>query len=274
MLNTHFENQLEKLGYIDMQIAYSLSHCQGDGMAWYGEVSQECLSILMPRLVGDLVTAEEIAKMLKVLNDYRRYEKLSINRNDHRYCHENTMSIDDTVCFSGLIEPEDTVALNGAGVTPDILAHWDEIWSKFIVTLRRDMRKLSRQLRDYGYKLIECASREDKVVRVYTTQNFTVRFKEKETDLDAITEWFDDDLALALIEDMLNGKTKYVVLKAEVIENLHNTVISSELIDGIFVPEGSKHYGGYQRSLLKDAVASARSYIKDVTCAFGCIKAA
>lgn len=274
MLSTHFENQLSKLGYINMQISYSLGYCQGDGMAWYGEVDQECLLTLMPRLIGELVTCEEITKMLQVLNDYRRYEKLNIYRNDHHYCHEHTMSLDDSVSFSGLIDPEDADALNSAGVTAEQLVQWDEIWQKFIIRLRRDMRKQSIQLRDDGYKLIEATSRETKLVRVYSTKNFTVQIKEVETDLNDVAAWFDDDLALGLIDDMLNGKTKYAVLKAEVIENQHNTIISSALIDGVFVPEGSKHYGGYQRSLLKDAIAEARSYIRDVTSAFGSIKAA
>lgn len=48
MIKQHFQNELVKCGYPDdLTIEYSLGYCQGDGVAFYGDLSVDDVKALM-----------------------------------------------------------------------------------------------------------------------------------------------------------------------------------------------------------------------------------
>lgn len=110
MIKQHFQNELVKCGYPDdLTIEYSLGYCQGDGVAFYGDLSVDDVKALMNRLfstepgqvdavsrVKNLMAQKDIENMLSVLREYGSCD-LSITRNSHghHYSHWNCMNIDD-----------------------------------------------------------------------------------------------------------------------------------------------------------------------------------
>ncbi|NMS01607.1 NgrC, partial [Vibrio parahaemolyticus] len=117
MIKQHFQNELVKCGYPDdLTIEYSLGYCQGDGVAFYGDLSVDDVKALMNRLfstepgqvdavsrVKNLMAQKDIENMLSVLREYGSCD-LSITRNSHghHYSHWNCMNIDDNVDFTGI----------------------------------------------------------------------------------------------------------------------------------------------------------------------------
>lgn len=272
MIKTNIENTLTALGYLDMEVAYSLGYCQGDGVAWYGELSRESLAILLPRLLGELTSTNEVAKILGVLRDYRRYEKIEITRNCHRYCHENTMTLNSSVEFRGLIDEDDEHAMSAAEVTPELLAHWDELWEVFIPKLQRDMRATSLKLRDEGYAILESTSREKVSVWKFATANFTVEFYELPVE-GGDFEWLDADVQSSTIQAMIRGEQRYVNLKAEVF-SCHDWPVATSIGCGFIVEKNDRTYAGARRLLVQEAIDEARQGIHELMNAFTTIKAA
>ncbi len=127
MIKQHFQNELVKCGYPDdLKIEYSLGYCQGDGMAFYGDLAVDDVKALMKRLfstelgqvdavsrVKNLMAQKDIENMLFVLREYGSCD-LSITRNSygHHYSHWNCMNIDDNVDFTGIFPDDDHHARN------------------------------------------------------------------------------------------------------------------------------------------------------------------
>jgi hypothetical protein len=276
MIFTHIQNTISELGYIDMEVAYSLGYCQGDGVAWYGTLDHECLMVLLPRLLADRITSNEASLMLNVLRDYRHYEVIKIYRNDHRYAHENTMSIENTIDFESLIEDDDD-AMRDAGVNKDILARWESLWQRFILALGRDMRKHSIQLRNDGYAIIESTSREESLAWSYTTPGFLVELKELPIDFFDMTADvmdFEESALKDMTQSLIKGEGRYVNLKATVSERAHNTVVGTDIITGVFVDGDDCSYAGMRYEVIRSAIAEARSYVAGVLKAYRSLKAA
>lgn len=86
MLSEIFKQRLSDLGYEDMSVEFSLSYSQGDGVAFYGEVSD----------------VDKLAKRLLNEKDYKLFnawgEELDISFDiadiNPRYSHSNTMSLE------------------------------------------------------------------------------------------------------------------------------------------------------------------------------------
>ncbi|WP_270819969.1 hypothetical protein [Aeromonas sp. Y311-2] len=253
MLTTYFKAELKEQGFVDMDIQYSLSYCQGDGVAFSGNLlNRVSLNKLLPRLIGELATTNELEQMAATLMDYRRYEVLCIERNDHRYSHEYTMFLSNSVEFSGLIDDMDDQA--GAGVTPEVLARWDSLWMTFVTRLSADIVRVSKQLRDHGYAIIENSSREDNVIREFRTRDWVVQFRETPVDLCDFRDWTPEE-----IKALVDGNSRLVNLLA-VVKTEDGTQLAGEAISGVGYLTTDKTYGGMFRPLCSQAIKEARQY--------------
>ncbi len=124
---------LEEKGYEGLEVNWSLSHCQGDGVAFY----------------GTLYTSEvlQIAKRLLSEKEYNRLEIISqcedivfeINNSGWgRYHHWNTMSVElIDVCY-----------------WEDYPKVW-ELLKKLERAIAEDIREVSKELERKGYEQIE-----------------------------------------------------------------------------------------------------------------------
>jgi len=144
-IREHYRYTLGELGYPTDTICFSLGYCQGDGMAFYGQVELEefftkrltCAeSVPEFRLSDNNVLASLRDRIGKDIDAF----SCSIGRNTcgWRYSHFNTMSV--SVDFD--TGQEDAWRL-------ELLADELEQW------LDRDVRAVSKLLEQAGYDIIE-----------------------------------------------------------------------------------------------------------------------
>lgn len=279
-LEEHFQNRLEELGYPDdLTVEFSLGHCQGDGMAFYGSIPESSLGPLMMRLlsphadglnavdrVKNLLAQKHLDIMVDVIKTFGRCG-LEIARNDfgHHYSHFNTMSLyDDSEPFDYIFsEGEDVEKLTGIeGLTHDVLPIWEEIWERFCQALEEDIPHTSRLLEAEGYKILEGMSSEEAVVWEFHTRNLVVRLLEQPCrDLYAMDGW-DDEPKKDAIQGMLDGTQRVVSLEAEVRDRETDVVLGQDCVDGLLCDVDDKDYGGLRWELLKNAMDAARSQIQ------------
>ncbi|EAX1147765.1 NgrC, partial [Salmonella enterica] len=232
MIKQHFQNELVKCGYPDdLTIEYSLGYCQGDGVAFYGDLSVDDVKALMNRLfstepgqvdavsrVKNLMAQKDIENMLSVLREYGSCD-LSITRNSHghHYSHWNCMNIDDNVDFTGIFPDDDSMIGTGIeGINQDMVERWQDLWECFVLELADDVKSLSKKLEADGYSLIEASPCEDEVVWERATENYLVRVTElPERDFD-MGHW-DDEVRDQTICSILEGKERVLGLRVEVL---------------------------------------------------------
>lgn len=131
-ITENMQNVLEEKGYEDMDLNWSLSHCQGDGVAFYGTLFTTDLVKLAERLLSD--------KEYRRLKAIATGEDFSIEINQvgyGRYHHWNTME----------------TYLNDEHVFSDYPKVW-ELLQKLERAVSNDIKDISRELEKQGYEQI------------------------------------------------------------------------------------------------------------------------
>lgn len=125
--------KLEDTGYPSDKISWSLSCCQGDGVAFTGRID---LDLVVPRLFK----GDKAARLLELLEEgHIRIDIVSRGN----YCHYRSMSLE--VNFSG--DDKDVALVNG--LEEAILA---------------DIRSLSKDMEKIGYDQIDALTSEEAVI--------------------------------------------------------------------------------------------------------------
>lgn len=138
-----FQDELVDAGYLETKVSWSLSYCQGDGVAFYGKMSFRQLDSLIARLSnGNKEMRHLWFKKIKKWSDYCSID-IRIERNafGHRYSHFNTMDISADTAVYGLNKAQENNLIRFA------------TWLKAVV--QNDVRSISKQLEQLGYKEIE-----------------------------------------------------------------------------------------------------------------------
>lgn len=140
LVTDYYEFKLERLGYPTESVYYSLNHCQGDGMAFYGTISGNELLTLANRLLKGADLAA-ITRAVKKANEIT----ITIEKNGfgHHYSHYNTMTVYDSA-----FEP---------GNTP-FTAREERAWDEFVQLVKEDVINTSQQLESDGYALIDACN--------------------------------------------------------------------------------------------------------------------
>lgn len=96
MITDIFKEQLEELGYPAEDIGWSLSHCQGDGVAFYGLIDYQMMDILVKRFYENKqLTDEEYSLYNEVTEeDFTITANIVRNSFGHHYSHWNTMQVE------------------------------------------------------------------------------------------------------------------------------------------------------------------------------------
>lgn len=279
MINDHFKHRLIGLGYPEnLEIRFSLGYCQGDGMAFYGEIDNESVGRLMKRLLNPSREGINSVTRVKNLMDYKHIDEmlrfteefnvisLEIGKNDFasHYSHFNTMSLYDQSSpidqFFDEEEKEDLEKLTGiTGLGADKLAIWSSMWLRFCQELKEDIVKTSKTLEQEGYKLIEAVSSEEVVVWEFYTQNYIARLSEIPSELSDLG--WDDEVIHDTAQRMIDGEERVTGLKAEILDRETETVLGKDTLYGIAYAVGDKTYGGFRFELVVEAVDDARGFI-------------
>lgn len=127
-----FTSALEEKGYEGLEVQWSLNHCQGDGVAFYGTLFTTELVKLSERLLSD-----KDYKRLKAIAKGEDFS-IEINRCNYHYNHWNTME----------------TYLNDEHVFGDYPKVW-ELLQKLERAISDDIKEVSRELERKGYEQIE-----------------------------------------------------------------------------------------------------------------------
>lgn len=184
-LKKYFERELATLGYTDVSVEYSLGHCQGDGVAWYGTPDGDGLVKIATRIF----TGRDLFRVIRFIN--QNGASIHIQRNSYgtHYAHENTMDLTEE---SGDIDEDKEKEVVKA-------------WQDFVAAIGEDVKDVSVRLRNIGYDIVDSLLFEKESVWEFCTP--TVRAE--------ITHEAEDDyLSFASeeeIEDLAAGHGKYKV---------------------------------------------------------------
>jgi len=249
LIKTYFTRQLDKLGYPTHDINYSLGHCQGDGMAFYGDIEEDGLVVLADRLM----TGTEKAAVKRCIN---KGCSVTITRNGWatHYSHFNCMDV----------VGEDYYA-------EDLTDFEQAAFDTFIEKLDNDVSDTSKQLESDGYDIIEAGSQYgalDGKTREYNTARFTVRIEEME-DEDFSMDMWDESLIDETLQAFIDGKQRYFTLKVSVIAKDDDVELGTSYLGGCIEnnENPSRTYGGYLPQQVREAIEEARHFIDSVSLA-------
>lgn len=137
-----FASKLDPLGYPSSNIQWGRGYCQGDGVAFYGHIDRDNLRQIAQRLLG-----------AKVYKDFTRVYNAGcdgsyvIRPNSYglRYSHCNTMYVE----FEDYTRDWDRV---------------DEVFELLRGAITKEIKEVSIQLEELGYKIIEAQESDESVL--------------------------------------------------------------------------------------------------------------
>ena len=123
-----FQDELMALGYPVLDINWRLSHCQGDGVAFYGHLDSSQLHILRNRLMPELPDSE-----IELL-------EMNIEQTSSYYHHYNTM-----------------------GLSYTYYGDMCEVVEQFVKNINDDIVDVSKRLEREGYGMLEYNESEEAI---------------------------------------------------------------------------------------------------------------
>jgi hypothetical protein len=147
----NFKYELEDLGYPTENVEFSLNHCQGDGVAFYGSVD---VSAVAKRLLEP----SEYEFLMSMRDEINLSYNIDRNSFGHHYSHWNTMEVEMT-----LESYSDRLDFDGFGedVDTELSEKVEQLAIKLEELISDDIKDVSRKLEKDGYDDIEYAQSEE-----------------------------------------------------------------------------------------------------------------
>lgn len=267
VLSTYFRNALVKAGFPEyLKVEYSLSYCQGDGVAFYGYLDTEDLTNLFNKLNPKQKRKQKMfANLLAHIEEWepRSDVDFEIYRNSfgHRYSHCNTMGLDaktsDYLAFF-----EDCEAQREWYFPRSKVWKYRILWDNFIEDLKQYIKDISREMESVGYQIIGASPLCTETVFNFKTDNYCVELKRKHSEFYAdCVDWVIGDTADfdEVIEEICNGKIYYADFEAIVIDKESGIELGCDSITGLSYSPNDRFINGYRQELISNAIANARS---------------
>lgn len=265
LLQTYFQQQLVTAGFPDdLKIEYSLSHCQGDGVAFYGSLNTDTLIKLFNSLNPQKRKQKMFANLLSHIESWESYGvDFDIIRNSfgYHYSHWNTMELyaktaDDLAFFN-----DSDVRKNWYFPTSKV-DKYKALWDEFIQDLEQYIKGTSRELETNGYQIIDASPYQTETVFKFNTENYLVELKRKPSEFySEPVDWvFGDECDFKTsIEELLQGKVYYADFEAIVTDKESGIQLGFDSISGLSCSPNDRTFSGYRQELIGNAIASARS---------------
>lgn len=244
-LTSYFEKRLTTMGFDgdDLTVNYSLGHCQGDGVAFYGSLAVAEIVEVCKRqngfyeiVVGSLPYLQAVKyyrDLEMMLTDYA--ETMRISGENGHYHHWNSMTFEVEVpnTFEDMLEED------AAESTPYLLnrtaEQWDQMLEDTNETVNEYLKACSRILEYEGYAVVDAAGPEynsdplfyrEEWLSPDSSRRFEIRIKLLEPEFPSETPALDDmcyeDMPRVIdaVKDYAAGKTRYADLQWQVVELL------------------------------------------------------
>lgn len=184
------ENLIERGFPKDLNLYYSLSYSQGDGVAFYGSLSKEALENLLPylfphqkrkvRMLRRLFNAVDMFNKDGETRDfihfyrqscyypYMRYScmvehdpfDIAITGENERYCHHNSMTLRCLDANEIWYFEKESMQTRWY-FKPERLQDYMDLWDEFVDTLKDYIVETSKYLEKLGYEYIEADEEYD-----------------------------------------------------------------------------------------------------------------
>ncbi|HHW7566915.1 TPA: hypothetical protein ACU21S_000193 [Mannheimia haemolytica] len=266
VLNTYFKHALVKAGFPDtLDMEYSLSHCQGDGVAFYGRLGTDDLIQLFNHLNPQKRKQKMFANLLTHIESWETHDDIGFeiirNRFGYRYSHWNTMELyaktaDQLVFFN------DSDARRNWYFPTSKVYKYKGLWDEFIQDLEQYIKGTSRELETNGYQIIDASPYQTETVFKFNTENYLVELKRKPSEFySEPVDWvFGDECDFKTsIEELLQGKVYYADFEAIVTDKESGIQLGFDSISGLSCSPNDRTFSGYRQELIGNAIASARS---------------
>lgn len=141
----YYEGELLELGYPTDDICFDLGYCQGDGMAFYGDVDLEKILTTRVSELEEFGLDKHDLRRIKFLVNEGIEVKLNRNSYGYHYSHFNTMDVEGDWVENYAYEETNQKTLNAL----------DKSFDKLLDFIDKDIRTVSKNLEDKGYNIIE-----------------------------------------------------------------------------------------------------------------------
>ncbi|OUS04592.1 hypothetical protein A9Q81_06140 [Gammaproteobacteria bacterium 42_54_T18] len=215
MLNNYLKAKLVSKGFSDdMELCYSLSNCQGDGVAFFGELTSDVLTQLVDKCNLD-VTSGAIAQLRRFIIDTDFEAAVTRNSHGNHYCHENTMDLDFEI-----LEPENRSEHENSEYRARSFEEYLSvlpILKEFSEKLASYIKECSRDLERIGYECMDLFLYEPITVETTANSQFVVTATVERED-DQENDLYDEESVDVLIES--KSKIGCLVVNISTSDNL------------------------------------------------------
>ncbi len=267
-LAAYFKLELEALGYPTGDIRFSLGYCQGDGVAFYGQVSKAGIERLIARLMppprcdlpadaslSDRILGEHRARLatrqyMQRLQALLPRIELTLTRRGNYYDHAETIGVEMTLG-----------ELDYSEVNLDPVEGSPRAWCKeFEQLLREDVRAVSHRLCDAGYGLIESTPYEPVELRSIDTARLRVRVlavKDEDIGLSGDEEYDRADLT-----GLAERRLCHCGIQVEIIDLEDQATVDRETLWSVTLQGPRPTWSGpHVRAIARDLLAELRGRV-------------
>lgn len=252
-LSNYLKEQIAKKGYGNMEVYYSLGHCQGDGVSWRGALYSADAMILAARVMD----GRDLFRVLKAIHEGG---SLRIGHNNNHYYHVYTMTVESDGLPSGVEEA--ISGTHGKSLSADALQkevqQMEIAWNRFTDAILEDVRSISREIESIGYAISDSMLYESETVKEITTQNYRVEIQHVPDD--SYLEYAHNEE----LEDLVAGNYNVACVTVMIYEihddRTENEIGNASLGGVMYNTSGNSQYlRKVWRQVLREAVTEART---------------
>lgn len=261
ILHTYFNTQLVNAGLPDnLEIFWSLSYCQGDGMAFYGTIEHtqwlELFSHIYPNQKRQYRKFKRLIESIIEWDGWDVLIQIERNQFGHRYSHFNTMEI-DAPCADDFRFFYDEQAKKTWYFPKNKVNEYQALWDNFINDLEEYIRDLSRQLASDGYRIIEATPSESEIAYQFETENYRIELIKDTSDLYACD--VGDDNFEAICQDFIQGECGFADVCAKVIDKQTGVILGASDWCALTYDTKDNTFGGLRQELIREAISATRA---------------
>lgn len=269
ILHAYFNSQLVNAGLPDgLKIEWSLSYCQGDGMAFYGNINySQWIKLFSHIYPNQKRKFRKFKRLARSILEWENYWDgvIEIRRNSYgyRYSHFNTMVIDSPSAedFQFFCSGQ---AKKDWYFPTDKVYEYQSLWNDFVQDLGEYIRDLSIRLEKDGYRIIEATPYQSQVAYKFETANYRIELVTE--PLEFYNHDFEDHMYDCDFEDIeelcsqvLKGQACFANVYAQVLDKKTGISLGEDYFGSLTYHPLDKTLGGYRQILIREAIQAARA---------------
>ena len=258
LLTSYFKRELTAAGFHDdLCVEWSLSYCQGDGMAFYGELSFDDLINLGRKMYANQKRKQnKFVKLVSTIEGCDYHEFFEIYRNGFGYHYSHAYTMDVSICAAEDLSFFDDANQCDWYFKKAKKAEYMALWDDFILDLEQYIRDVSKKLASAGYRILDAAPSSDEMVYQFDTAHYRVELIRSPMDWDC----FEEDESTMLCEEILEQNIQFADFTARIKDKATGIVLGDESCGFITYAQNDRTFGGMRQCLIREAIDNTRAH--------------